>query len=102
MWTQRRTVDKRREIGYLEDCRFCIVQMTVLDEEKQKVRLQSIHGIAKVYPDRLVVVDQTGTQHIVPDSAIPDILQNDGTPVLGNCHHYCVVKIAAKGDVTLT
>ena len=68
--------------------------MTVLDEKMQKVKLSPIHGTARVLPDRLVIVEPSGAQHVVPDSAIPSILPSDGTELLKDAEHYVIVKIA--------
>ena len=81
-------------LSHLDGTRFCLVGMTVLDEKTQKVKLSPIHGTAKILPDRLVVVEPSGTQHVVPDSAIPSILPNDGTELLKDADHYVIVKIA--------
>ncbi len=82
-------------LRHLDGTRFCLVSMTVLDERTQKVKLSPIHGTAEVHPDRLVVVGPSGTQHVVPDSAVPSILPSDGTELLKDAEHYVIVKIAA-------
>ena len=82
-------------LSYLDETRFCLISMTVLDEKTRKVNLTPIHGTAKVLPDRLVVVEPSGTQHVVPDSALPSILPSDGTELLKDADHYVIVKIGA-------
>ena len=80
-------------LGHLDGARFCMVRMTVLDEKLQKASLLPIHGTAKVLPDRLLVVESSGTEHVVPDSAIPSILPSDGTEILKDADHFVIVKI---------
>ena len=82
-------------LSYLDETRFCLISMTVLDEKTRKVKLTPIHGTAKVLPDRLVVVEPSGTQHVVPDSAIPSIVPSDGTELLKDADHYVIVKIGS-------
>lgn len=86
--------DITQGLSYLDGVRFCLVHMMVLDQETQNVRLIPIHGIAKVLSDRLVVVEPSGTEHVVPDSALPSILPSDGTDILKDAEHYVIVKIA--------
>ena len=82
------------ELSHLDGTRFCMVQMTVLDERTQNVQLIPIHGVARVLPDRLVLVEADGGEHAVPDSALPSILPSDGTAMLEDAAHYVIVKIA--------
>ena len=88
--------DNTKILSYLEGTRFCLVRMMVLDEKTQKVELSPIHGTAKVLADRLVVVEPSGVEHVVPDSATPSILPSDGTELLGEADHYVIVKIATQ------
>jgi len=83
------------DLSYLDGTLFCIVQMIVLDAATQKVKLIPIHGTAKVLPDRLIVEESSGSQHVVPDSALPSILPSDGNEILKDAAHYVIVKIAA-------
>lgn len=80
-------------LGYLDGVRFCLVRMTVLDKAMHEVKLSPIHGTAKLLTDRLVVVEPSGTQHVIPDSAIPSILPSDGTELLRDAEHYVIVKM---------
>jgi hypothetical protein len=84
-----------QELNNLEGTRFCLVQMIVLDQDTQRVKLVPIHGVAKILPDRLVVEEPSGSQHVVPDSALPSILPSDGTELLKDAEHYVIVKIAS-------
>jgi hypothetical protein len=70
-----------------------MVQMLVLDAATQKVKLAPIHGVAKVMPDRIMLVDPAGREHVIPDSALPSILPSDGTDLLEGADHYVIVKI---------
>ena len=79
---------------HLDGTPFCMVQMLVLDAATQNVKLTPIHGHAKVFSDRLVVVEADGSQHVVPDSALGSILPSDGTDLLKDAEHYVIVKIA--------
>jgi hypothetical protein len=82
-------------LKHLEGTRFCLVQMTVLDALKQEVKLVPIHGVARILPDRLVVEEASGSQHVVPDSALQSILPSDGTDLLKDAEHYVIVKIGS-------
>jgi len=88
------------DLAHLDGCRFCMVCMQVLDEATKNVRLTPIHGIAKVMPDRLLVVEPGGSEHVIPTSALPSILPSDGTPLLAEAEHYVIVKIATLGDAS--
>jgi hypothetical protein len=93
-----RTIGMNHGLEHLDGCRFCMVCMQVLDEATQNVQLVPIHGKAKVLPDCLVLVEPSGSEHAIPDSAIPSILPSDGTPLLADAEHYVIVKIATLGD----
>jgi len=82
------------EFGYLNGTSFCMVFMTVLDQATEKVQLSPIYGMAKVFTDRLIVEDSSGTEHAIPTSALSSILPNDGTKLLKDSTHYVIVKIA--------
>ena len=90
--------DKLDTLSHLDGTRFCMVQMTVLDEVKQDVKLVPIHGTAKVFPDQLRLVEFSGHEHVVPDSAIPSILPSDGNALLKDADHYVIVKIATMKE----
>ncbi|MFT7488321.1 MAG: hypothetical protein ACI9OU_000714 [Candidatus Promineifilaceae bacterium] len=84
---------KAQQLNHLDGTRFCLVCMNVLNEATQEVKLTPIHGVAKVLPDCLVVVEPSGSQHVIPDSALPSILPSDGTALLEDADHYVIVKI---------
>ena len=85
--------DLLQKLSYLNGKRFCVVRMRVLDPVKQKVKLTPLHGIARVLPDRLVLEQAYGEKFVVPDSALPSILPNDGTPLLKGAAYYVIVKL---------
>ena len=84
--------------AHLNGTRFCLVHMMVLDEKTQQVKLTPIHGVAQVFDDRVVVVESSGGEHVVPDSALPSILPSDGTELLEDAAHYVIVKVAVLED----
>jgi len=88
--------DAISKLDHLDNTPFCIVFMTVLDQETEQVKLVPIHGVAKVFPDRLVVEESSGSQHVVPTSALTSILPSDGNQLLKDATHYVIVKIGAR------
>jgi hypothetical protein len=84
---------KAHQLNHLDGTRFCLVCMNVLNEATQEVKLTPIHGLAKVMPDCLVVVEPSGNRHAIPESALPSILPSDGTAILEDAEYYVIVKI---------
>lgn len=84
-----------QDVAYLDGVRFCLVMMTVLDTVMQNVKLTPVHGIAKVLSDRLVVVEDDGREHVVPDSAFGAIHKSDGTDILKDAMYYVIVKVGS-------
>ncbi len=84
-----------QELGHIHGTRFCLVRMTVADEAGKKVELVPIHGVAQVLPDRVIVLEESGSQHVVPDSALPSIFPSDGTELLKDAEYFVIVKVQA-------
>ena len=82
-----------QSLKHLDGSRFCMVCMTVLDLDAERVQLAPIYGTARVLPDRLLVEEDSGRAHAVPDSALAQILPSDGTEMLKDAAYYVIVKI---------
>jgi hypothetical protein len=79
---------------YLDGTRFCIVYMTVLDAATQEVELTTVHGRARVLPDRIAVEDRNGKAVSVPHSALGSIYRSDGTDLLKDAEFYVLVRVS--------
>jgi hypothetical protein len=82
-----------QNIEYLDGVRFCLVMMQVLDATSQDVKLTPVYGQAKVLDDRLVLVEDSGQEHVVPESALGSVLPSDGNDILKDSEYYVIVKV---------
>ncbi|MFO7822191.1 MAG: hypothetical protein R6V56_09100 [Lentisphaeria bacterium] len=79
-------------LDYLEGRKFCVVFVKVIDEQAGKVELQCMHGRASVADGKLTCITPEGTGFTVPNTALPNVLPNDGTEMLKDAEYFVFVK----------
>ena len=80
-------------LKHIEGARFCVVFVKVVDPEKERVRLQCLHGRASVDSQAVRVVTDEGQEFTLPTSALPSVMPSDGTAILKNADYFAMVKI---------
>lgn len=85
-------------IEYLEGRKFCVVFVKVIDEAAGKVKLQCLHGRANIENGKLSCVTPDGASFTVPNTALPNILPNDGTEMLKDAEYFVFVKTDPEVD----
>ena len=80
-------------IERIEGRKLCVVFVKVLDEASGKVRLQCLRGRASVDRGKVSVIADDGCTFTVPGTAVPHIMENDGTPLLKDADYFCLVKV---------
>ena len=80
------------DIDHLEGRKFCVVFVKVTDEKAGKMQLQCLHGRANVENGKLSVMTPEGASFTVPNSAMPNIMPNDGTKMLKDAEYFVFVK----------
>ena len=84
----------------IEGRKFCVVFVKVLDEATGKVRLQCLRGRASVDRGKVNVIAEDGCTFTVPGTAVPHIMENDGTPLLKDAEYFCLVKVDPSIQLT--
>ena len=79
-------------IQYLEGKKMCVVFVQVLDQAEARVKLHCFHGRASVERGRLNVISGTGAVCPVPNSALGNIMPNDGTKMLRDAEYFVMVR----------
>ncbi len=87
-------------IERIEGRKFCVVFVKVLDEATGKVRLQCLRGRASIVRGKVNVVADDGCTFTVPGTAVPHIMENDGTPLLKDAEYFCLVKVDPSIQLT--
>ncbi|OPZ30667.1 MAG: hypothetical protein BWZ02_00644 [Lentisphaerae bacterium ADurb.BinA184] len=82
-------------LDYLEGRRLCVVVVKVLDERAGRVQMQALHGRASVEHGKLAVITPDGVRFGVPNTALGNILPNDGTALLKDAEYFVLVKADA-------
>jgi len=87
------------DLEHLEGKKFCVVFVKELDNKNNKVQLRCLHGRAEVERNTLKV--HCGGDHpfVVPNIALRNILENDGTEILKDCEYYAMVKVDKNIDL---
>lgn len=81
------------DLSHINGKSFCLVMMQVIDMVSEQVKLTPIYGTARVLADRMVVEEKSGSQHVIPDSALTAISLSDGNEILKDAEYYVIVKI---------
>ncbi|MCF7855208.1 MAG: hypothetical protein K9N51_10465 [Candidatus Pacebacteria bacterium] len=81
------------DLNHLEGKKFCVVFVKVIDESAGKVELQALHGRASIEAEKLRCYTPEGVCFAVPNSALPNILPNDGTELLKDAEYFVLVKL---------
>jgi hypothetical protein len=79
-------------LAYLEGKRICVVFVQVVDQARERVRLQCFRGRANIEHGHLTVVNANGTVFPVPSSAVRNVLPSDGTKILQDAEYFVLVK----------
>ncbi len=79
-------------VNHLEGKKLCVVFVQVLDVSKGRVSLRCFRGRASVERGKLIVIDSNGTVFPVPQSAIGNIMPNDGTKILRDAEYFVLVR----------
>ena len=87
-------------IERIEGRKFCVVFVKVLDEATGRVRLQCLRGRASIVRGKVNVVADDGCTFTVPGTAVPHIMENDGTPLLKDAEYFCLVKVDPSIQLT--
>ncbi|MFW5802503.1 MAG: hypothetical protein ACOCWJ_01175 [Verrucomicrobiota bacterium] len=80
-------------LKHIEGSRFCVVFVKVVDPESERVRLQCLHGQARVDSQAVRLVTDEGAEFTLPTSALPSVLPSDGTAMLKDAEYFAMVKI---------
>ena len=80
-------------LNHLEGRKFCVVLVKEVPDQTDRARVQCIHGRASVEDGKLNLVDPNGTKFPVPNSALNNIIENDGTDILKDAEYFVMVKL---------
>jgi len=80
-------------LNYLEGRKFCVVLVKEVPDHPDRAQVQCIHGRASVENGKLHLIDPNGTKFPVPNSALGNIMANDGTDILKDAEYFVMVKL---------
>ena len=81
------------DVSYVHGKLFCVVFVNS-DHGEENLQMKTMHGRAFVDRSGLKLVQDDGGDFAVPSSAYNHILPSDGTPILGDCEYYVIVRVS--------